>query len=103
MLVNADENVIGWKVAKELPSWINKPVAWERFVIDIEDHAAGCEGLLSPEESIIDDMSFNSEVSGTEQGVVANMDDRDDVGEEENALYEKEEENNDKDKEQDVN
>ena len=31
------------------------------------------------------------------------MDDSDDVGEEENALYEKEEENNDKDKEQDVN
>jgi hypothetical protein len=60
VLVNADEFVIGWKVAKELPSWINNAVAWEGFVIDIEDHAAGSEGLLSPEESISDNISFNS-------------------------------------------
>ncbi len=38
-----------------------------------------------------------------EQGVVANMDDCDDVGEEEKALYDKEEENNEEDEEQDVN
>jgi hypothetical protein len=52
------------------------------FVVDIEDHTAGARGLPSPEECISDDMSFNSEESGTEQGVVANMDDSDDVGEE---------------------
>ncbi len=103
VLVNADEFVIGWKVAKELPSWVNNAVAWEGFVVHIEDHAAGSEGLPSPEESISDDMSFNSEGSGTKQGVVANMDDSDDVGEEEKALHDKEEENNEEDEEQDVN
>jgi hypothetical protein len=41
VLVNADEFVIGWKVAKELPSRVNDAVAWEGFVIDIEGHAAG--------------------------------------------------------------
>ncbi len=66
MLVIADEYVIGWKVAKELPSWVNNAVAWEGFVIDIEDHAAGSEELPSPEESISDNMSFNSEGSGME-------------------------------------
>ena len=86
MVVNADEYVIGWKGAKELPLWVNDAVAWEGFVIDIEDHAAGSEGLPSPKESISDDMSFISEGSGTERDVVANMDDSDDVGEEENAL-----------------
>jgi hypothetical protein len=103
VLVNADEYVIGWKVAKELSSWVNNAVAWEGFVIDIEDYAAGSEGLPSPEESISDDMSINSEGSGTEQDVVANMDDSDDVGEDEKALYDKEEENNEEDEEQDVN
>jgi hypothetical protein len=103
VLVNADEYVFGWKVAKELPSWVNNAVVWEGFVIDIDDHAARSEGLPSPEESISDDMCFNSEGSGTEQGVVANMDDSDDVGEEEKALYDKEEENNEEDEEQDVN
>ena len=86
VLDNADEFIIGWKVAKELPSWVNDAVAWEGLVIDIEDHAAGSKGLPSPEESISDDMSFISEGSGTEPDVVANMDDSDDVGEEENAL-----------------
>ena len=38
-----------------------------------------------------------------EQGVVANMDDSDDVGVEEKALYDKEEENDEEDEEQDVN
>jgi hypothetical protein len=71
-------------------------------VIDIEDHAAGSEGLPSSEESISDGMSSNSEGSRTEQGVVANMDDSDDVGEKENALYDKEEENDEEDEEQDV-
>ncbi len=103
VLVNVDEYVIGWKVAKELPSWVNNAVAWEGFVIDIEDNAAGFEGLSSPEESISDNMSFNSEGSGTEQGVVANMDNSDDVGEEKKALYDKEEENDEGDEEQDVN
>ncbi len=86
VVVNADRYVIGWKGAKELPLWVNDAVAWEGFVIDIEDHAAGSEGLPSREESISDDMSFISEGSGTEPDVVANMDDSDDVGEEENAL-----------------
>ncbi len=89
-LVNADEYVIGWKVAKELPFWINNDVAWEGFVIDIEDHAARSEGLSLVEESISDDMSFNSEGSGMEWGLVANMDDSDDVWEEENALHDRE-------------
>jgi hypothetical protein len=89
VLVNTDEYVIWWNVAKELPSWVNNAVAWEGFVIDIEDHAAGSEGLPSPEESISDNISFYSEGSGTEQGVVANMDDSDDVGEEEKALMTK--------------
>ncbi len=40
-MVNADVYVIGWKVAKDLSSWVNNAVAWEGFVIDIEDHAAG--------------------------------------------------------------
>jgi hypothetical protein len=102
VVVNANEYVIGWKVAKELHSWVNNAVAWEGFVIDIADHAAGSEGLTLPEESISDDMSFNSEGSGTEQGVIANMNDSDDIGEEDNALYEKEEENNEEDEEQDV-
>ncbi len=102
VLVNADEYVIGWKVAKELPYWMNNADAWEGFVIDIEDHAAGSERLPSPEESISDNMSFNSEGSGTEWGVVANMDDGDDVGEEEKALYGKEEENNEEDEEHKV-
>ncbi len=103
VLVNVDEYVIGWKVAKELPSWVNNAVAWEGFVIDIDDHAAGSEGLSSPEESISDNLSFNSEGSGIEQSMVANIDDSDDVGEEEKALYDKEEENNEEDEEQDVN
>jgi hypothetical protein len=103
VLVNADEYVIGWKVAEELPSWVNNVVAWEGFVIDVEDHAAGSEGLSSSEESISDNMSFNSERSGMERGVVANMDDSDDVGEEEKALYDEEEENDEEDEEQDVN
>jgi hypothetical protein len=83
-------------------SWVNNAAAWEGFVMDIEDHAAGSEGLPLPEESISDDMSFNLEGPGLEQGVVANMDDSDDVGEEENALYDKEEENDEEDEEQDV-
>ncbi len=87
MLVHADEYVIGWKVAKELPSWVNNAVAWEGFVIDIKDHVAGSEGHPSPEKSISDNMSFNSEGSGTGGCVVANMDDNNDVGEEEKALY----------------
>jgi hypothetical protein len=99
---NADEYVIGWKVAKELPSWVNNAVAWEGFVIDTKYHAARSEGLPLPEESISDDMSFNSEGSGMKQGVVANMDDSDDVGEEENALYDEEEENDGEDEEQDA-
>ncbi len=103
VLVNADEFVIGWKVAKELPSWVNDAVAWEGLVIDIEDHAAGSKGLPSPEESISDNMSFNSEGSGMEGGVVANIDDSDDVVEEEKALYDKEEENDEDDEKQDVN
>ncbi len=90
-------------MAKELPSWINNAVDWEEFVIDIEDHAAGSEGLPSPEESISDNMSFNSEGSGTERGVVANMNDKDDDGEKEKALYDKEEENDEEYEEQDVN
>ncbi len=80
VLVNADEFVIGWKVAKEVPSWVNDDVAWEGFVVDIEDHAAGSRGLPSPKDSISDNMSFNSEGSATERGVVANMDDSDDAG-----------------------
>jgi hypothetical protein len=85
VLVNVDEFVIGQKVAKELPTSFlgyNNAVAWEGFVIDIEDHAAGFKGLPSPEESISDNISFNSEGSGTEGGVVANMDDSDNSGEE---------------------
>ncbi len=66
MLVNADGFVNGWKVAKELPSWVHDAVAWEGFVVDIEDHAAGSRGLPSPEESMSDNVSFNSEGSGTE-------------------------------------
>jgi hypothetical protein len=89
VLVDADEYVIGWKVAKNIPSWVNNAIAWKGFVIDIEDHAAGSEGLPSPEESISDNMSFNSEGSGMEGCVVANMDDSNDVGEEEKALYDK--------------
>jgi hypothetical protein len=103
VLVNADEYVIGWKVTRELPSWVNDAVTWEGFVVDIEDHAAGSKGLPSPEEFISDNMSFNSEGSESERGVVANMDDGDDVGEDEKALYEKEEENNEEDEEQDFN
>ncbi len=94
MLVNADELVIGWKVVKELPSWVNDAVAWKGFVVDIEDHAAGSRGLPSPEESISDNMSFNSEGSGMERGVVANM---------EKDLYDKEGDNHEEDEEQDVN
>ncbi len=89
-------------MAKELPSWVNNAVAWEGFVIDIENHAAGSEGLPSPEESISDDISFNSKGSGMEQGVVATINDSDDVGEQENALYDEEEENDEEDEEQDV-
>jgi hypothetical protein len=102
VVFNADEYIIGWKVAKELPSLVNNTIAWEGFVIDIEDHAARSEGLPSPEESISDDISFNSEGSGMERDVVANMDESDDVGEEESALYDKEEENSEEDEEQDV-
>jgi hypothetical protein len=97
VLVYANEFVIGCKVAEELPSWVNNAVAWEGFVINIEDHAA--KGLPSPEESISDNMCFNSEGSGMEGSVVANTDDSDDVGEEEKALYDKEEENNEEDEE----
>ncbi len=103
VLVNVDEFVIGWKEAKELPSWVNDTVALEGFVVDIEDHTAGSKGLPSPEKSISDDMSFNSEGSRMEQGVVANMDNSDDVGDKEKALYDKEEENDEEDEEQDVN
>jgi hypothetical protein len=103
VLVNADKFVFGWKVAKELPSWVNDGVAWKGFVVDIEDHAAGSRGLPSQEESISDDMSFNSEGSGTEQGVVVNMDDSDDVGEEDEDLYDKEEEIDEEDEKHDVN
>ncbi len=71
--------------------------------VDIKDNAAGSEGLTSPEVSISEDMSFNSEGSGMEGYVVANMDDSDDIGEEEKALYDKEEENDEEDEEQDVN
>jgi hypothetical protein len=60
VLFNADEFVIGWKMAKNLPSWVNDAVAWEGFVVDIEDHVTGSRGLPSPEESISDDMSLIS-------------------------------------------
>ena len=60
VLINAYEFVIGWKVAKELLSWVNDAVAWEGFVVDIEDHAAGSRGLPSPEESISDKMFLYS-------------------------------------------
>jgi hypothetical protein len=103
VLVNVTEFVTGWKVTKEFPSRVNDAVAWAGFVVDIEDHAAGSKGLPSPEESINDDMSFNSEGSGNKQGVFANMDDSDDVGEEEKAFYDKEEENDQEDEELDVN
>jgi hypothetical protein len=58
--------------------------------------------LVNSDESISDGISFNSEGSGAEQGVVVNMDYSDDVGEEEEALYDKEEENDEEDEEQDV-
>ncbi len=93
VLLNADEFLIGSKVVKELPTWVNDAVAWEGFVIDIEDHAAGSRGLPSQDENISGNMSFNSEGFGMEQGVVANMDDSDDVWEEEKALYDNEKEN----------
>ena len=102
MLVNVTEFVTGWKVTKEFPSRVNDAVAWAGFVVDIEDHAAGSKGLPSPEESISDNMSFNSEGSGMEGGVVANIDDSDDVVEEEKALYDKEEENDEEDEKQDI-
>ncbi len=86
-LLNADVFLIGWKVAKEISTWVNDAVAWEGFVIDIEDHAAESRGLPSPDKSISGNMSFNSEGFGMEQGVVANMDDSDDVWEEEKAIY----------------
>jgi hypothetical protein len=38
-----------------------------------------------------------------ERGVVANVDNSDDVGEEEKALYDEEEENDEEDEEQDIN
>jgi hypothetical protein len=66
VLVNVDEFVIGWKEAKELPSWVKNAVAWEEYVIDIEHHATGSEGLPSLEESISDNMFFSSEGSRTE-------------------------------------
>ena len=53
------------------------------------------------QKSISDNMSLISEGSGMEHGVGANMDDSDDVGEEEKALYDKEEENDEEDEEQD--
>jgi hypothetical protein len=90
-------------VAKEFPSWVNDAVAWEGCVVDIEDHAARCRGLPYPDISITDNMSFISEGSGTEQGVVANMDDSDDVVEKEKALNDNEEENDEEDEEHDVN
>ncbi len=38
-LVNADDFVTGWKVAKGWPSWVLNADAWEQFVVDIEDYA----------------------------------------------------------------
>jgi hypothetical protein len=99
VLVNAHEFVIGWKMAKELTSWVDDAVAWEGFVDNFEENAAESRGLPSPEESVSDNVSFNSEGSGMERGVVANMDDSDDVGVEEKALYDKEEENDEEDEE----
>ncbi len=46
------------KSGKEFPPWVNDAVAWERFVVDIEDHAGWSRGLPSPEESMSDDMSL---------------------------------------------
>ena len=48
-------------MVKKLLSWVNDAVAWEGFVVDIEDHAPDSRGLPSPEESISDDMSFNAD------------------------------------------
>jgi hypothetical protein len=43
VLVNADKFVIGWKVAKELPSWVNDAVAWEGFVVELKTMQQGLE------------------------------------------------------------
>ncbi len=55
-IVYADDFVTGWKVAKNRPSWTFDAVAWKKFVIGIQDKAAGSRGLLSPGEIFCDDI-----------------------------------------------
>jgi hypothetical protein len=59
VLVNADEFFIGCKVAKELLSWVIDAIAWERFVVDIEDHAAGSRGHPSQKKVSVTICLFN--------------------------------------------
>ncbi len=56
-IVNTDDLVTGWKVAKNRPSWTFDADAWKKIEIDIQDKTAGLRGLLSPGENFCDDIS----------------------------------------------
>ena len=86
-LVNYVEVVIGWKVAKELPSWVDDAITWEGFLIDIEDD--GVRSARFPEDSYYDDESSNSEKSVMKQYSVVNVKDKS-KKQEDSEYYDKE-------------
>jgi hypothetical protein len=59
-IVYTDDFVTGWKVAKNRPSWTFDADARKKFVIGIQDKAAGSRGLLSPGENFCDDISSSN-------------------------------------------
>jgi hypothetical protein len=99
-LINNDEVVIGWKVAKDLPSWVCDVVAWEGFVIDISDFGARFDGFS--EYSSSDDVSINSEKSDMKQDYVVNVDDKEEEEDDSGFCDEDEEESDKENKGQNV-
>ncbi len=59
-IVYTNDLVTGWKVAKNRPSWTFGADAWKKFVIGIQDKAAGLRGLLSPRANFCGDISSSN-------------------------------------------
>jgi hypothetical protein len=93
ILVNYVEVVIGWKIAKELPSWVDDALAWEGFLFDIKNNGARPAGF--PEDKYYDNVPSNSEKPVLKHNSVVNVEDNNQE-EEESEYYDKETYDSDK-------
>ncbi len=58
-IANVDDVITGWKKAKDRLSLDLDADAWEDFLVDIEDDAAGLKRPFPTEESFDDEISFD--------------------------------------------